>query len=46
MLMIEGVEYGPCGYCHRWFPIEELGWSYDLHAWVCKAHAFVLQPQR
>ena len=23
MLMIEGVEYGPCGYCHNWYPIEE-----------------------
>jgi hypothetical protein len=35
MLMIEGTEYGPCGYCYSWYPIKELGWSDDLRAWVC-----------
>jgi hypothetical protein len=46
MDMIEGVEYGPCGYCHHWYPIEDMGWSYKLSAWVCYAHTFLLRPNR
>ena len=46
MLMIEGVAYGPCGYCRNWYPIEEQCWSYDLQAWVCYEHTFVLRPDR
>jgi hypothetical protein len=46
MLMIEGVEYGPCGYCHHWNPIEEMGWSYKLAVWVCAEHTFLLRPDR
>ena len=38
--MIEGVEYGPCGYCHSRYPIEELGWSDDLQAWVCAEQVY------
>jgi hypothetical protein len=46
MLMIEGVEYGPCGICHNWYPIEEQCWSYNYHAWVCYEHIFVLRRDR
>jgi len=44
MLMIEGVEYGPCGICHTWYPIEEFAWSYNLQAWVCVEHIAFLSP--
>jgi hypothetical protein len=30
MRMIEGVAYGPCGFCDHWYPVEEQSWSYDL----------------
>ena len=33
--MIEGVAYGPCGFCDTWYSLEEQCWSYDLQAWVC-----------
>jgi hypothetical protein len=46
MDMIEGVEYGPCGYCHHWYPIEDMGWSWFLSAWVCYEHTLVLRPNR
>jgi hypothetical protein len=46
MLLIEDTEYGPCGYCHQWYPIEELSWSYDLSAWVCSEHTVVLNLNR
>jgi hypothetical protein len=46
MIVIEGVEYGPCGYCHHWYPIEELGWSYKLQAYVCYEHTVLLRPDR
>ena len=45
MLMIEGVEYGPCGHCHAWYPIEEMGWSDDLQSWVCGEHTLILRPK-
>jgi hypothetical protein len=46
MIMIEGVKYGPCGYCHDWYPFEDLGWSYDLQAWVCYGHTYVPRSER
>jgi hypothetical protein len=46
MLMIESVWYGPCGYCHSWYPIEEQCWSYNLQTWVCYEHTFLLRPDR
>ena len=30
MLKIEGIWYRQCACCLIWFPVEEIGWSYDL----------------
>ena len=46
MLMIEGVEYSPCGFCHNLYPIEEQCWSYDLQAWVCYEHILFFRRDR
>jgi hypothetical protein len=46
MLKIEGIWYRQCAYCLIWFPVEEIGWSDDLHAWVCYEHTSVLRPDR
>ena len=40
MLKIEGVWYRQCAFCLIWFPVEEIGWSDDLLAWVCYEHTF------
>lgn len=46
MQMIEGVEYSPCGFCDKLYPIEEQYWSYDLHCWVCYEHILFFRRDR
>ena len=46
MLMIEGVAYGPCGFCDTWYSLEEQCWSYDLQAWVCYEHILFFRRDR
>ena len=43
MLKIEGVWYRQCASCLIWFPVEEIGWSDDLLAWVCYEHTLSSQ---
>jgi hypothetical protein len=46
MLMIEGVEYSPCGFCDAWYPTEEQCWSYELQARVCYEHILFFRRDR